>query len=28
LIHAHPTLSEAMGEAHMALSGKPLHAHG
>ena len=28
LIHAHPTLSEAMGEAHMALAGKPLHAHG
>ncbi len=28
LLHAHPTLSEAMGEAHMALAGKPLHAHG
>ncbi len=28
LIHAHPTLSEAMGEAYMALAGKPLHAHG
>lgn len=28
LIHAHPTLSEAMGEAHLALAGKPLHAHG
>jgi dihydrolipoamide dehydrogenase len=28
LIHAHPTLSEAMGEAQMALAGKPLHAHG
>ena len=28
LIHAHPTLSEAMGEAHTALAGKPLHAHG
>jgi dihydrolipoamide dehydrogenase len=28
LIHAHPTLSEAIGEAHMALAGKPLHAHG
>jgi dihydrolipoamide dehydrogenase len=28
LIHAHPTLSEAMGEAHMALAGKALHAHG
>lgn len=28
LIHAHPTLSEALGEAHMALAGKPLHSHG
>ena len=28
LIHPHPTLSEAMGEAHMALAGKPLHSHG
>ena len=28
LIHAHPTMSEAMGEAHMALAGKPLHSHG
>ena len=28
LIHAHPTLSEALGEAHLALAGKPLHAHG
>lgn len=27
-IHAHPTLSEALGEAHLALAGKPLHAHG
>ena len=27
LIHPHPTQSEAMGEAHMALAGKPLHAH-
>ena len=27
-IHAHPTLSEAMVEAHLALAGKPLHAHG
>ena len=27
LIHAHPTQNEAMGEAHLALSGKPLHAH-
>lgn len=28
LIHPHPTLSEAVGEAHLALAGKPLHAHG
>lgn len=28
LIHAHPTMSEAIGEAHLALAGKPLHAHG
>ena len=28
LIHAHPTLSEALGEAHLASAGKPLHAHG
>jgi dihydrolipoamide dehydrogenase len=27
LIHAHPTQNEALGEAHMALAGKPLHAH-
>jgi dihydrolipoamide dehydrogenase len=27
LIHAHPTQSEAIGEAHLALTGKPLHAH-
>ena len=27
LIHAHPTMNEAMGEAHRALAGKPLHAH-
>ncbi len=26
LIHAHPTQSEAMGEAFLALAGKPLHA--
>jgi dihydrolipoamide dehydrogenase len=26
-VHAHPTMSEAMGEAAMALAGKPLHAH-
>jgi dihydrolipoamide dehydrogenase len=28
LVHAHPTQSEALGEAHLALAGKPLHAHG
>ena len=28
LIHAHPTQNEALGEAHLALAGKPLHAHG
>jgi dihydrolipoamide dehydrogenase len=27
LVHAHPTMNEAIGEAHLALSGKPLHAH-
>ncbi|HSO65794.1 MAG TPA: dihydrolipoyl dehydrogenase [Ornithinibacter sp.] len=27
LVHAHPTLNEALGEAHLALAGKPLHAH-
>ncbi|WP_037164525.1 dihydrolipoyl dehydrogenase [Rhodococcoides fascians] len=27
LIHAHPTQSEAFGEAHLALAGKPLHSH-
>jgi len=27
LIHAHPTQGEALGEAHLALAGKPLHAH-
>ncbi len=27
LIHAHPTQNEALGEAHLALSGKPLHSH-
>ena len=27
LIHAHPTQTEAVGEAHLALAGKPLHAH-
>jgi len=28
LIHPHPTQSEALGEAHLALAGKALHAHG
>ena len=28
LVHPHPTLSEAVGEAHLALAGKPLHSHG
>ena len=27
LVHAHPTQNEALGEAHLALAGKPLHAH-
>jgi len=27
LIHPHPTQSEAIGEAHMLLAGKPLHVH-
>jgi dihydrolipoamide dehydrogenase len=27
LLHAHPTQNEAMGEAHLALAGKPLHSH-
>jgi dihydrolipoamide dehydrogenase len=27
LVHAHPTQNEAMGEAFMALAGKPLHSH-
>jgi dihydrolipoamide dehydrogenase len=26
-VHAHPTQSEALGEAHLALAGKPLHMH-
>jgi dihydrolipoamide dehydrogenase len=26
-VHAHPTQGEALGEAHMALAGKPLHVH-
>jgi dihydrolipoyl dehydrogenase len=28
LVHAHPSQTEAVGEAHLALAGKPLHAHG
>src|SRR5262249_41142492 len=28
LVHPHPTMSEAIGEAHLALAGKPLHTHG
>lgn len=28
LLHAHPTLDEALGEAMLALAGKPLHSHG
>nr|WP_323748022.1 dihydrolipoyl dehydrogenase [Catenulispora rubra] len=27
LVHAHPTQTEALGEAMMALAGKPLHVH-
>jgi dihydrolipoamide dehydrogenase len=27
LVHMHPTQNEALGEAHLALAGKPLHAH-
>ncbi len=27
LIHAHPSQTEALGEAHLALAGKPLHSH-
>ena len=27
LLHAHPTQGEALGEAHLALAGSPLHAH-
>jgi len=26
LMHPHPSLSEAVGEAHLALTGKPLHS--
>jgi dihydrolipoamide dehydrogenase len=27
LLHAHPTQNESLGEAHLALAGKPLHQH-
>ncbi|TNM68330.1 dihydrolipoyl dehydrogenase [Streptomyces sp. NP160] len=27
LVHAHPTQNESLGEAHLALAGKPLHSH-
>src|SRR5215468_7964143 len=27
MVHAHPSQTEALGEAHLALAGKPLHAH-
>jgi dihydrolipoamide dehydrogenase len=27
MLHAHPTQHEAIGEAHLALAGKPLHTH-
>ena len=27
LIHAHPTQNESIGEAALALAGKPLHSH-
>ncbi len=27
LVHAHPIQNEALGEAHLALAGKPLHTH-
>jgi dihydrolipoamide dehydrogenase len=26
MMHPHPTLSEGIGEAHLALAGKPLHS--
>jgi dihydrolipoamide dehydrogenase len=26
-IHAHPTQTESLGEAALALAGKPLHSH-
>ncbi|GLZ42674.1 dihydrolipoyl dehydrogenase [Actinokineospora sp. NBRC 105648] len=28
LVHAHPTQNESLGEAFLALAGKPLHVHG
>lgn len=28
LVHAHPTQTESLGEAFLALAGKPLHVHG
>jgi len=28
LVHPHPSQSEAIGEAHLLLAGKPLHVHG
>jgi dihydrolipoamide dehydrogenase len=27
LVHPHPTLAEAMGEAHLAAAGTPFHTH-
>ena len=27
MVHAHPTQNEALGEAHLALAGKAVHAH-
>ncbi len=27
LLHPHPTQNEALGEASLALAGKPLHSH-
>jgi dihydrolipoamide dehydrogenase len=27
LVHMHPTQNEAIGEAFLALAGKPLHVH-
>ena len=28
IVHAHPTLGEAIAEANWALAGRPLHMHG